>query len=80
MSNFPVNTEIVEGKDPSYSLRVAAYVAMADQDSLALAAAHCSEDLGSSSAPRVEYPDLNPDSVVVAVGLIPAEFLVASDY
>lgn len=77
MSNFLVNTEIEEDKDPSCSLRVAAYAATADQDSLASAAAHCSEDPDSSSVLRVEYPDLNPDSVV---GLIPAEFLVANDY
>lgn len=80
MSNFLVNTEIVEDKDPSCSLRVAAYVATVDQDSLASAAVHCSEDLDLSSVPRVEYPDLTPDSVVAAVGLIPAEFLVANDY
>lgn len=57
VSNFLVNTEIGVGMGPSYRLHVAAYVAMVDLDSLALAAVRCFADQDLSFVPLTVHLD-----------------------
>lgn len=79
-NNFLVNTEIVEGRVPFCNLHaVVACEVMVDQDILALAVAHYFVVPDLSFDPLTVHPDLNPD-LVVAVGPVPAEFLVVNDY